>query len=239
MPLYIWTALNCILKRGFLQCDISSSHIVTNKRIYFWYFFHHLCCCWSVEKLVIRVLCLFWRKVLLKGCIKPASINPPTAPKQSSSQSPSQRLQPLNTEQRRQELPLNLKHTIILSLPFSLSHTHTKTDIHAYTYSHAINYTKWNSTHLRGDLSSQNTNSIRRAATHSLSAGKMDHLWALQATSQWHCLGLILTTVVNCILNLCSALSSIWSLKSLFVRVVSQTSVSGCEKSHFISTKPY
>ena len=130
MPLYIWTALNCILKRGFLQCDISSSHIVTNKRIYFWYFFHHLCCCWSVEKLVIRVLCLFWRKVLLKGCIKPASINPPTAPKQSSSQSPSQRLQPLNTEQRRQELPLNLKHTIILSLPLSLSLTHTHKDRH-------------------------------------------------------------------------------------------------------------
>lgn len=49
-------------------------------------------------------------------------------------------------------------------------------------------------------FSSENINGITRDATHSLSATKLDHLRA-QVTSQRHRLGVILTAVRKCILN--------------------------------------
>ncbi len=180
------------------------------------------------------MLCL-WRKVVLKGCVKPASINPPTAPKQLLSIPVTETTAAEYWAEETGAAPHPETHN------YYLSHTHTKADIHAYTYTHAINCTNWNSAHLREDFSSQNTNSIRRATTHSLSAGKMDHLWALQATSQWHCLGLILTAVVNCIWNLCSASLAFGVWKAFFVLAVLQTSACGHEKkkSHFNRTKPH
>ncbi len=74
--------------------------------------------------------------MVLKGCIKPASADPPTAPKQSCSQSSSQSRRLLNTEQRRQELPLNLKHTIILPLSLSLSLLLTQRQAHMHSHTH-------------------------------------------------------------------------------------------------------
>lgn len=128
-------------------------------------------------------------------------------------------------------------HNYCLSLALVsvfISHLHTQTHTHAhkhaYAYTRVINPTNWNSTHLRRDFSAQNTNSIRRASTPSLSAGKMDHLWALQATSWWHCLRFILKAFVNCILNL----SSVFEKLFLFLL---QTSVYSYETKLLIEAK--
>lgn len=101
--------------------------------------------------------------------------------------------------------------------PHAKTHTHTYIWTCICSYTHVINPAKWNSTHLRRDLSAQNTNSIRGASTRSLSAGKMDHLWALQATSRQHCFGLVSMAVVNCILGLCSAVAGVPRFKKLFL----------------------
>lgn len=119
-------------------------------------------------------------------------------------------------------------HNYCLSLALVsvfISHLHTHTL--AYADTRVINPTNWNSTHLRRDFSTQNTNSIRRASTQSLSAGKMDHLWALQATSRRHCFRFILKAVVNCILNLSPAFG-VW--KALFVLVDANICVWMCKR---------
>lgn len=170
-------------------------YFVVNK--YLLEIFHHLCC-QRVGKVVIEVLCSL-KENGFERMHQASECPPPTAPKQSSSQSSSQRLQQLNTEQRRQEVPLNLKHTpslpsLSVSLSFSLSLWHTKTHIHADTYTQAINYTKWNSTHLRRDFSSQSTNSIRLpfSRKNGPSVSSSGH----QPVTLFR---LILTAVVNCI----------------------------------------
>lgn len=174
--------------------------------------------------LVIRTL-FSWKSPVLKGCIKPANISTQThTHTRRFPASSSERERPLNTEQKRQDLPLKLITQLLLfHFPSPPPHTHAKTHTHTHictcicSYTHVINPAKWNSTHLRRDLSAQNTNSIRGASTRSLSAGKMDHLWALQATSRQHCFGLISMAVVHCILGLCSAVAGVPRFKKLFL----------------------
>lgn len=165
-----------------------------------------------------------WKKLVLKGCIKTSQyvLSNTHTHTQVSCIVVRERTSAEYRAEEAGSAPQAHYTVIPFSLPFPpLTHAETHTHTYIWTcicsYTHVINPAKWNSTHLRRDLSAQNTNSIRGASTRSLSAGKIDHLWALQATSRQHCFRLVSMALVNCILGLCSAVAGVPRFEKLFL----------------------